>query len=509
MEINYWFYKLKEYNYDYYCIFYFIDFIYIFDLIINFYRSYYNFEENLVKKNLLIFLHYFKTWLLFDLISSIPIYTILKTLESKCIIKSIYNDSKFENTGKHSHHYNVNLNKIHYILILIKVIKTLKIFKKNIVLKKMRKFLNEINFINNWADIFIYLLFFISFLNFTACIFIFLGRNIFESWIFLNDLEEKSFIDIYIAAIYYLVMTVTTVGYGDVIGKSMAEIIFQIIMVIAGTCIYSWIISSVSNYVKKMNERNLKYEEKVQVLEEIKLNSHINKKLYNKIIRLLNYRKYHEEENEKNIILESLPNSLKNTLLIEMYKNYINDFSFFKGIENREFIVQVISKLSPIIGIKDDILIEEGEYIEEIIFIKNGILSLEVWIDMNFPEEFVHNYLFENGFIKKENSFLKSSFKYNSNSTNKDYNKNIAELDTTFNKYYENIDNKNEKALYENKKKLKVLEIRKNEHFGDVCMFLNKKSPLYVRVSSKVVDLLLLKKLDAISISNRYITFNS
>ena len=95
-------------------------------------------------------------------------------------------------------------------------------------------------------------------------------------------------------------MTVTTVGYGDVIGKSMAEIIFQIIMVIAGTCIYSWIISSVSNYVKKMNERNLKYEEKVQVLEEIKLNSHINKKLYNKIIRSEIMEKVMTIDNEAN-----------------------------------------------------------------------------------------------------------------------------------------------------------------------------------------------------------------
>ena len=287
-------------------IFYFIDFIYIFDLIINFYRSYYNFEENLIKKNILIFLHYLKTWLLFDLISSIPIYTILKTFEGKCIINNIYNDIKLVNTGKHSHHYNINLNNMHYILLLIKVIKTLKIFKKNITLDKIRKYFNEKNLINNWADVLLYLLFFISFLNFTACIFIFLGRNIFERWIFLNNLEEKSFIDIYITAIYYLVMTVTTIGYGDVIGKSIGEVIFQIIMVIAGTCIYSWIISSVSNYVKKMNERNTKYEEKVQVLEEIKLNSHINKKLYNKIIRLLNYRKYHEEENEKNIILSLL-----------------------------------------------------------------------------------------------------------------------------------------------------------------------------------------------------------
>jgi len=35
-------------------------------------------------------------------------------------------------------------------------------------------------------------------------------------------------------------------------------------------------------------------------------------------------------------------------------------------------------------------------------------------------------------------------------------------------------------------------------------MFLNKKSPLYVRVSSRKVDLLFLKKLDAISISDKY-----
>ena len=487
-------------------IFYFIDFIYIFDLIINFYRSYYNFEENLIKNNYLIFLHYLKTWFFSDLISSIPIYTILNVLEGTCIKDNIYNDSKLVNNGKHSYHYNINLNNMHYILLLIKVIKTSKIFKRNIALNKIRKYCNEINVLNNWTDVLLYVFFFISFLNFTASIFIFIGRNIFESWIYLNDLEEKKFIDIYIGAIYYLVMTVTTVGYGDLLGKSVAEIIFQIIMIIAETCIYSWIISSVSNYFKKINEKNIKYEAKIQILEEIKLNSHINKSLYNKIIRLLNYRKYHEEETEKNIILESLPNALKNTLLIEMYKTYINEFSFFKGIENRDFIVQIISKLSPIIGTKGDILIQEGEYIEEIIFIKNGILSLEVWIDMSFPEESVHNYLIDNGFIDVKGSFNKSSTKISKNSTIFPFSKKSSNLglNTTFNHYFEKIDNKNEIALNGNKKKLKILDIRRNEHFGDVFMFLNKKSPLYVRVHSRVVDLLFLKKLDAISISDRY-----
>ena len=488
-------------------IFYSIDAIYIVDLILNFFRSYYNFDENLVKKNIKIFIHYFKTWLFFDLISSIPIYTIIKTFENKCIENNYYNDPKLNNNGMHSHYYNINLNNLHYILLLIKVIRTLKIFKKNNVVYIIKKNYFKIDFLNNWGKVLLYVLFFFSFLNYTACIFIFLGRNIIDSWIFLDGLEEKTFINIYIGAVYYLVMTVTTVGYGDVIGKSIKEVLFQIIMIMAGTCIYSWLLSSVSSYVKKMNEKNVKYEEKLNILEEIRLSNHINEKLYNKILRLINYRKYHEEETEKNVILESLPNSLKNTLLIEMYKIYINNFFFFKDIENREFIVQVISKLNPIIGIKGDILIQEGEYIEEIIFIKNGILSLEVWIDMNSPSESIQNYLYENDFINsiREPPINKSSSKISNKSSSFSLiSRQNGLLNTTFNHYFEKIDNKNEKALYEKKKKLKILNIRKNEHFGDVQMFLNKKSPLYVRVCSRKADLLFLKKYDAINISDKY-----
>ena len=486
-------------------MFYSIDIIYIFDLIINFYRSYYNFDEVLIKKSILICIHYIKTWFFFDLISSIPIYTIINLLESKCINKNIYYDFKLNNNGNHSQYYNININNLHYILLLLKVIKTIKIFKKNIAVKKLRYLFKQTDFFNHHIDVFSYALYFFSFLNLASCIYIFIGRNIIDSWIFLDNLETKSFWDIYISSVYYFVMTVTTVGYGDVIGKSKLEILFQVIMIIAGTCIYSWLISSVSNYVKKINEKNIKYEEKIQILEEIKLNnSNFSEKLYKKINRLLVYRKYHEEEIEKSIILESLPSSLKHTLIIDMYKDYIKGFSFFRGIENREFIVGIISKLTPIIGIKGDILIQEGEYIEEIIFIKNGVLSLEVWIDSNSPEESIEKYFYENGFIDNKNNGLKDISFFNSVIKNP-RNSIIYKLShSVVNNYLEKLENKNENAFNENKKKIKILDIRKNEHFGDVFMFLNKKSPLYVKVRSKKADLLLLRKLDAISITNKF-----
>ena len=509
-------------------MFYLIDFFYIIDLAISFYRSYYNFDEYLVKQNLLICINYFKTWFLLDLISAIPIFSILKSMESKCIGINIYKDIQLNN-GNHSHYYNTNPHNIHYLLVLIKVIKTLKIIKKNIAVHKIGTFLCGSDFLTDWGNVILYSFFLLSFLNLSSCLFIFIGRNSFHSWIYLDSLEIKSFFHIYIGAIYYLIATVTTVGYGDLIGKNIKEIVFQVINLIAGTCIYSWLISSISNYIQKMNGSNSQYEKKLQILEEIKLNNpHLNNKLYDKILRLLHYRKYHEDETEKNIVLNSLPNSLKNSLIIEMYKKFINDFIFFRGIDNKEFIVQIISKLKPIIGIKGDTLIKEGEYIDDIIFIKDGILSLEICIDLNYPEQSIEQYLTENGYIQKNEKDEQKIKSDKSSNKNLFFNKSYKHVKTTFGDFYyglikqktkKYVNNNNEmnKSLkdinnssdqdYEiekNIKRIKILDIRKNEHFGDVLMFLNKKSPLCVRVRTNKADLLLLKKLDALKISTNY-----
>ena len=464
-------------------IFYTIDLFYIIDFLINFFKSYYNFDEILITDKNRIFIHYIKTWFVLDFISSVPFYSIFTLMESQCMGGNIYYDSNLNNSGKHSFNYNTNPYNMHYLLMLIKAIKTFKTFKKNIAVDKIAKILYDLEYFNEWIEVFIYVFSFFAFINFCSCFYIFLGRNTLDSWIFLDGKEISSFAEIYLAAVYYLVVTVTTVGYGDLIGKTINEIIFQIIMLIAGTCVYTWLISSVSTYVQKSNEKHIKYEGKIQILEEIKLNNpHFSEELYLRILKLLNYRKFHEEETEKNIILESLPNSLKNCLIIEMYKSYINGFKFFHNIENRDFIVQVISKLEPIIGSKGDVLIEEGESIEDIIFIRNGILSLEIWLDMTHPKKAIKDYLLKNGFIKTK------------------HRRRFAQVNIPLPKYSSN----NVIVLDENIKRMKVLDIRKNEHFGDVFMFLNKKSPLWVRVKSSRADLLLLKKLDAYDISTNY-----
>ena len=57
---------------------------------------------------------------------------------------------------------------------------------------------------------------------------------------------------------------------------------------------------------------------------------------------------------------------------------------------------------------------------------------------------------------------------------------------------------------YERKKEIKIIDLRRNEHFGDILMILNEKSPVAVKVKSKKAELFFLQKTEATEISNRY-----
>ena len=59
------------------------------------------------------------------------------------------------------------------------------------------------------------------------------------------------------------------------------------------------------------------------------------------------------------------------------------------------------------------------------------------------------------------------------------------------------------KDNYGNKKELKIIDLNW-EHFEDILMILNEKSPVAIKVKSKKAELFFLQKTEAIEISNRY-----
>ena len=474
-----------------------IEIVNILDLIFGFFRAFYNWEEQLIKKSNVIAKKYLFSWFLLDLICAIPVYSIIKIKEPLC------------EQNKIAFNYNIILNNIHYLFICNRLFKLIKVLSFNQAWKYISSKLNDFcNLIFNICIIFLAL-------NYTACLYIFIARNTYPNWLLKARLEISDFTSIYICALYILLMALTTVGYGDITCYSLIERIFQIFLLFIGIIAYSWIISSFSNFIKKLNEKFISYEKKKYTLDEIKMNNpNLPDKLYDKILRYLKFRYFHEQ-NLRNIIFDCLPVGLKNNLICEMYKPIIKNFIFFKNFENTDFIVQVILSFKPTIAYKNYILVNEGDLIEDIMFVKHGVLSVELPINITNPQENIDKYL-NKSILDKEKSKLKNTLKKKNDTFSSfigeapkklmSFN-NSSTINSSFNYKSSFIGNKSllkAKTVKEEKIYVKILCIRDNEHFGDVLIFLEERSPLQVRVRSKKCELFFLKKIDALRLSNIY-----
>ena len=70
-----------------------------------------------------------------------------------------------------------------------------------------------------------------------------------ESWVIKANLDGLDNADLYIAAMYYSVTTITTVGYGDISGKNTYERILSVITMILGVIAFSYATSALSSLV--------------------------------------------------------------------------------------------------------------------------------------------------------------------------------------------------------------------------------------------------------------------
>ena len=479
---------IKEYK-IWKIIFILIDAIYIIDIIINFFRAYKNFDENLIRRTKKIFLHYLKTWFIIDLIQAIPYFSVIKFLEDA-------NDN--EQFGYKFIEFRI-INAKLYIILLIKIIKVYKMLYNNSTISYFSEILSRNEILDEQGGFIIIFFIILLVLNMTTCLFIFLGINVYPSWITKLNIQDTSYLYIYLSSIYFIMVTITTVGYGDITGQDLLEIFFQIFLLIIGTIAYSFTISYISNYIVKSNNKSITFEKNLEILQEIKLH-HPNMKdrLYKEVLRNL-YNEQLYEKKDKHLLFDCLPYSLKNKLISEMYKPIIKNFVFFRDIDNSDFIVKVVTSFKPLIAIKNDIIIQEGDYIKEIFFVKKGIIVLNICIDINEPESSLRKYL-SNNKIGKFNTFKRR--------------KNL--IDTNFNtifnnnnflhKYEEDTDTNNENSTYKfnNVEDIKIIEIRAREHFGDALMFLNERCPLVVKVRSRYAELLILRKMEAIEIYSIY-----
>jgi hypothetical protein len=101
--------------------------------------------------------------------------------------------------------------------------------------------------------------------HFIACIWHSIGSSNFyennKNWLFVQGLENSIWYEKYFASLYWAIITLATVGYGDITPQNMIERIFCSIVCMIGTMMFGYGINSIGMIIQSIAEKGkeLKY----------------------------------------------------------------------------------------------------------------------------------------------------------------------------------------------------------------------------------------------------------
>ena len=103
------------------------------------------------------------------------------------------------------------------------------------------------------------------FSHMSSCYWVYLGREP-EGWVEReseqNTLDSESSLAVYIAAFYFVLTTLTSVGYGDITGSTMDEMLAMMILQIIGLwcyCALLWDINQIISLYSDSQEASKVY----------------------------------------------------------------------------------------------------------------------------------------------------------------------------------------------------------------------------------------------------------
>ena len=396
------------------------------------------------------------------------------------------------------------------------------------VLEELFEKLDEYYYLESIIIDIFYLFLFFLFVHLFNCLHIFISHQSYPNWISVSNTSTQSFSFIYMTSFYFICTTMTTVGYGDIVCISFTERCFHIILLSIGTIFYTFLVSKIGNYLGAKSREQIKLSDDLHLLEQIRITyPSMPFTLYFKIKNYLLNRIKRTKKTGINLLINGIPDTIKTDLLFKMYSKIINEFPIFKNVNNSNFIIQVLTSFIPLTLKQDEIVLFEGEVVENIIFVKDGKISMEITIDLKEPFTSIQNYLDIHfiGINKKNLIELNAIQSVNSLMSKKDYNyKDLkAKIDNFILNNQKNIHNKElndyistdlgklnlarkytDLNNFKHSENIRIFDIRKNENFGEVHMFQEMPSPFTLRTRSRIVEVLLLRKQEALSISNNF-----
>ncbi|KAK6913511.1 Ankyrin repeat [Dillenia turbinata] len=188
----------------------------------------------------------------------------------------------------------------------------------------------------------------------------------------------------YTTSLYFAIVTMSTVGYGDIHAVNLREMIFIMIYVSFDMILGAYLIGNMTALIVK-GSKTEKFRDKMTDVIKYMNRNRLGRDIRNQIKGHL--RLQYESSYTEATVLQDIPISIRAKISQSLYKPYIDKVSLFNGC-SLEFINQIVIRLHEEFFLPGEVIMEQGNVVDQLYFVCHGVLE-EVGIAEDGSEETV------------------------------------------------------------------------------------------------------------------------
>eukprot|EP01018_Ginkgo_biloba_P023088 Gb_22473 [translate_table: standard] len=230
-----------------------------------------------------------------------------------------------------------------------------------------------------------------------ACIFYYLATSLPPSkegytWIgslTLGDYQFNNFREIdlwrrYVTSLYFAIVTMATVGYGDIHAVNTREMIFIMIYVSFDMILGAYLIGNMTALIVK-GSKTERFRDKMTDLIKYMNRNRLGKDIRAQIKS--HQRLQYESSYNEASVLQDIPVSIRAKVSQTLYRSTVEQVPLFKGCSS-EFVNQIVTRLHEEFFLPGEVIMEQGDAVDQLYIISHGTLE-EVVIGEDGSEDTV------------------------------------------------------------------------------------------------------------------------
>ena len=195
-------------------------------------------------------------------------------------------------------------------------------------------------------------------------------------WISLGGIGlTADWVTVYVKSIYWVITTMTTVGYGDITPSTNTQLVFAIFVMILGVGTYGYIIANIANLLGNIDTARMDFSRKMSVVDAFLAYREIPADLEQRIREYYQYIWENRLDHKEDEVINDLPDSLQTEVALFLRKPLLSQVPLFReaGVA---FHQEVARYLNIHIYMPGDLIVRKGDHGNSMFFISKGSVRI-------------------------------------------------------------------------------------------------------------------------------------